>query len=159
MAMYASLANQAQADIESIMGLPASPKIEMPKPAPAPFHYNNQTVTVTGGMVGAINFGNVDEIKVNLQSLTEGGSADIAEPLKKLTDAVLVAEDATETTKNELLEQIALLTAQASAKPEERKTGVIKALFGTVKSGTEAISSTAGAWQAVAPLLQGHFGL
>ena len=124
-----------------------------------PISYNNQTVSVSGGNVGAINFGNVHDIQVNLQSLSESGSQDIVEPLAKLTDAILNAEDANEPTKNELLEQVATLTNLATAKPEERKPGIVKALFSAIKEGAGAISSVSGAWTAVEPLLKGHFGL
>ena len=123
-----------------------------------PISYNNQTVSVSGGSIGAINFGNVRDIQVNLQSLVETGSPDIVEPLTKLTDAVLNAQDANEATKNDLLDQIATLTALANSKPEERKPGVVKALFSGIAQGAGAITSVAGAWAAVEPVLKGHFG-
>lgn len=156
---HAAMMNYAAAEMDAVVGFgPPSPRIAIPRPPVPPINYNNQTVSVTGGTVGAINFGNVKEIQVNLQALTQNGAADIVEPLGKLTDAILNAQDADEATKNELLEQVATLTALANAKPEERKPGVIKALVGAVKSGSEAISSAAGAWGAVEPLLKGHFG-
>lgn len=82
----------------------------------------------------------------------------MADRLADLTNAVLNADGTDEATKNELLEQIAFLTQQASAQPEERKPGMLRAILATVKEGTGAISSAAGAWSAVEPLLKGHFG-
>lgn len=158
-AQNASMLNYLDRELVSTVGMPhLSNQIAIPRPPVPPINYNNQTVSVSGGTVGSINFGNVRDIQVNLQALTQNGSPDIVEPLSKLTDAVLNAQDADEPTKNELLEQIATLTALARAKPEERKQGTVKALFEAVKEGAGAISSAAGAWQAVEPLLKGHFG-
>jgi len=158
-AQNAAMLNYAAEEMDAVIGFgPSSPRVAIPRPPVPPINFNNQTVSVTGGTVGAINFGNVKEIQVNLQALTQNGAADIVEPLGRLTDAILNAQDADEATKNELLEQVATLTAAANAKPEERKLGVIKTLIGAVKSGSEAISSAAGAWGSVEPLLKGHFG-
>jgi hypothetical protein len=155
----AVMMNLAADEIDAALGFGPSPRLQIPRPPVPPINFNSQTVSVSGGSVGAINFGNVRDIQVNLQSLTEHGSQDIVEPLAKLTDAILHARDADEAIKNELLEQVSTLTALANAKPEECKPGVVKALLSAVKAGTEAISSAAGAWAAVEPLLKGHFGL
>jgi hypothetical protein len=158
-AQHATMLNFAAAEMDAVVGIgPATPTVQIPKPPMPPISYNHQSVSVSGGSVGAINFGNVHDIQVNLQSLVEAGSPDIVEPLTKLTDAILNAQDADEPTKNELLDQVATLTALAKSKPEERKPGVVKALLSGIKDGAGAISSVAGAWTAVEPLLKGHFG-
>lgn len=159
-AQHASMLNLAAQEMDLVTGGigPATPTLQIPKPPVPPINYNNQTVSVSGGNVGSINFGTVHEIQVNLQSLSQTQSADIVEPLTKLTDAILNAQDADEATKNDLLDQIETLTALANSKPEERKPGVVKALFSGITQGAGAISSVAGAWTAVEPLLKGHFG-
>jgi hypothetical protein len=159
-AKAATMANMADRDMVLITGIPhLSNQIYIPPPPIPPIHYNNQTVTVTGGTVGAINFGNVNDIQVNLQALTQNGEVGIADAMANLTNAILNAKDVPEAQKNELLEQVAFLTAQASVLPAERKPGMIKTIVSAVKDGAGAISSVAGAWGAVEPLLHGHFGL
>ena len=156
----ATMLNYAAAEIDAVTGfIGLSPRVEIPRAPVPPINYNNQNVSVSGGSVGAINLGNVREIQVNLQSITENGAAELAAPLAELTDAVLNAQDADEPTKNELLDQIATLTALMNGKPEERKPGVIKALLSGITQSAGAISSVAGAWTTVEPLLKGHFGL
>lgn len=159
-AQAAAMANMADRELTLAAGMPhLSSQIEIP-PAPVPpIHYNNQVVTVNGGNVGAVNFGNVNEIQVRLGALTQSGEVGVAEAFAKLTNAILQANDAGEAQKNELLEQVAFLTAQASAPSAERKPGMIKSIVSAVKDGASAISSVAGAWGAVEPLLHGHFGL
>lgn len=155
-----AMVNYADAEMANAVGMPhLKNPIAMPKPPAPPISYNNQNVTVHGGVVGAINFGNVEEIKVNLQAMQQSGEGALAEGLAALTDAIVAANDADETTRNELLEQISDLSSQVTVSEQERKPGRIKALLAAVQTGSAAISSAAGAWGAVAPLLKGHFGL
>lgn len=159
-AQNAAMLNFAAQELDAVVGFgPPSPQIAIPRPPVPPINYNNQTVTVTGGQVGAINFGNVDEIQVHLQAMTRNGEAGVADALAALTTAVLNNNEVDQNAKNELLEQLAFISQQASAKPEERKPGAIKAMLSAVKEGAGAITSAAGAWEALEPLLKGHFGL
>ena len=157
---HAAMINMLDKEMTDSVGMPQlSNPISIP-PAPIPpIHYNNQTVTVTGGTVGAINFGNVHDIQVNLQALTQNGEIGIADAMASLTNSILDANEIAEAEKNELLEQISFLSAQASAPPAERKQGMIKTLVSAVNIGAGAVSSVATAWAAAEPLLKGHFGL
>lgn len=160
MSLNIAMLNHADAEMANVVGMPhlANP-VAMPKLPTPPINYNNQTVTVNGGTVGAINFGNVNEIKVSLQAIQQNGEPDLAASLDALTNAIIAAQDADTAAKNELLEQISDLSGQAAAPAGERKPGRIKALFSAIQSGSTAITSAAGAWGAVEPLLKGHFGL
>ena len=155
-----ALANHAEAELTSIVGMPhlANP-IAMPQAPVPPINYNSQSVNVSGGTVGAINFGNVNDIKVNIEAMQQSGQADLAGLLATLTDSIMMANDADDAAKNDLLEQISDLSGQVIADEQDRKPGRVKALFGAIQSGATAITSAAGAWQAVEPLLKGHFGL
>lgn len=159
-AQAATMANMAERDLYAVVGMEhmASPIQIPPAPIP-PIHYNNQTVNVTGGMVGAINFGNVHEIQVSLQTLTQNGEPGVSDAMLVLTQAILDSKEIAEALKNELLEQVAFLSDQATAPAADRKPGMIKAMVGAVKGCAETVSSLAGAWTAVEPLLKGHFGI
>jgi hypothetical protein len=91
--------------------------------------------------------------------MTENGNVGIAQAMTDLTNAILDASEISETQKNEVLEQIAFLSAQASAPAAERKPGMIKTVVNAVKESASVVSSVAGAWAALEPLLDGHFGL
>lgn len=91
--------------------------------------------------------------------MTQNGEVGVAEAMADLTNAILNANEIAEGEKNELLERVAFLTSQASAPPADRKPGMIKTVVSAVKDGTAAVGSVAGAWAAVEPLLQGHFGI
>lgn len=155
-----TMLNMADRETTLAVGMPhLSNQIKIP-PAPIPpIHYNNQAVTVNGGNVGVINYGNVNDIQVHLQTLVQNGNVGIADAMANLTNAILNANDVAESQKNELLEKIAFLTEQASVPTAQRKPGIIKSIISAVKEGADAISSIASAWGAVEPVLYGHFGL
>lgn len=159
-AQNAAMMNFASQELDAVVGFgPASPRVAIP-PAPVPpIYYNNQSVNVSDSTVGVINLGAARDIQADLKVLTEGGEVALSEQLAELTNAILNAEDADTRAKNELIEQIALVTQQAAAKPEERKPGQIKAVLGAIKEGAETVSSISGAWNTVEPMVRTFFGL
>lgn len=159
-AQNAAMANYAAAELDSTWGFgPTTPRIVIP-PAPVPpVYYQNQSVTVSGGVVGALNLGVARDIQVDIKTLTERGDLEISKNIADLANVILNAEDADEATKNELIEQLALISQQAALQPEERKPGQIKAIMAGIKTGAETISSVSSAWSAIGPLIGQYFSL
>ncbi|MXO95581.1 hypothetical protein GRI34_04000 [Erythrobacter aquimaris] len=159
-AQNAAMMNLASQELDAVVGIgPPSPRIAIP-PAPVPpIYFNSQSVNVSGSTVGNINLGVARDIQSHLQVLTESGNVALSETLAELTNAILNAEDVDENSKNELVEQIALVTEQAAAKPDDRKPGQVKAIVGAIKEGADAISSVSGAWSAAEPMIRTFFGI
>ncbi len=158
-AQNAAMINYLEREMSDSVGLRSSGNsIVIPRAPIPPINYNNQSVTVSGGTVGAINFGSVQEIQVSLQSLNETGDASLVEAMREFAEVLLNANDVSPDAKNEILEQAATLTAQAAEKPEARKLGTVKAVFAALKEGASAIGSVADAWKGVEPLVRNHFG-
>lgn len=159
-AQNAAMLNLAAEELDAIVGFgPRTPTLQIPKAPVPPLYYNIQSVTVSGGTVGSINLGTARDIQVSLETITQNGNLGVADKLADLANAILNASDADDGAKNELFEQVSFLTQLASAKPDERKPGAIKAVLSAVKEGAGAICAAAGAWSAVEPQLKGHFGL
>jgi len=159
-AQNAAMLNLASREMAIITGMPhLSAEVEIP-PAPVPpIHYNNQVVTVTGGNVGTINFGNVHDIQVKIKALTESGNVGLANALAELTNVILNNEECQAQEKDELLEQVAFLTAQATASPADRKSGMIKTIFTSVKQSAETVKSIGDAWSTIEPIIKNFFNL
>lgn len=159
-AQNAAMLNYASQEMDAVVGFGRpSPTVEIPKAPVPPVYFNNQHVTVSGGNVGVINMATARDIQATLEKITQNGDLGIADKLADLTNAILNTDEAEDGVKNDLLEQVAYLAQQASAKPDERKPGPVKAIIAGIKDGAGAISSAAGAWNAVEPLLKGHFGI
>jgi hypothetical protein len=156
----AAMMNHAASEIDAIAPFgPPSPKIQIP-PAPVPpIHYNNQSVSVSGGTVGSINFGQVETIKVDIDALTQSGAVTQAEALVAVVNAVLDEPSLPAEKKNELLEQLAFLTKEAALPAAERKPSVIKSVLNAIKDGASTAGAIATAWQTAGPIVRGYFGL
>lgn len=159
-AQSAAMLNHSSRELGMMVGMPhLANEIEIP-PAPVPpIHYNNQVVSVTGGVVGAINFGNVQEIKVKIEALTQSGDVSLADALASFTNTILNHADMADNEKDELLEKVAFLTDQAATASSERKPGIIKTVISALKDGASTLKTVAEAWASVEPMLKGHFGL
>jgi hypothetical protein len=75
-----------------------------------------------------------------------------------LIEAVVNDTSITDTQKNELIDQITLLSEQTVAGAKDRKPGLIKATFSALTEAARTVSSMAGAWQAAEPILRNLFG-
>lgn len=157
-AQNAAMMNHASQELDAVVGYGLrTPMIEIPKAPVPPIYYNSQSVNVQGSTVGSINLGAARDIQVSLETITQNGDLGIADKLAELTNAILNADGAEDAAKNDLLEQVAVLTQLASAKPEDRKPGAIKAIVSAVTQGAKAIGSVATAWSAVEPWVKAHF--
>lgn len=156
----ATMMNHADAEMAAAIGMPhlRNPIAIPPAPIP-PIHYNNQSVNVTGGQVGAVNFGTVGSIQTTVGSLNEQGSQEVAAAIAKLTNAILETAEADEALKNEMLEQTSFLADQALAKPSDRKVGTVKAVARAIRDVAATVGGVATAWQAVEPIVATHFGI
>jgi hypothetical protein len=152
-----ALENRAAADLEDIVGLPGMlPRVQIP-PLPAAPIFNN--IKVDNSVVGSLNTGNVRAIDVTLTYLHSAGNDKAKDALQTLTETILSDTSISDTQKNELVEQVAFLSAQAIAGAKDRQPGLIKATFGALTQAAGTVSAMAGAWQAAEPILRSVFGL
>lgn len=157
----AAMLNYAAAELDHVMPIgPASPRISIPAAPMPPLNYNHQSVQVSGGTVGVINFGEVaHDIAIDLQQITEAGGVDAAEELRQFTQLVLDADAIEDQLRAELAQQVAALAEQAKASPADRKPGVIKAMITGIRETASCVSSLADAWKSAEPVIKAWLGL
>jgi hypothetical protein len=159
-AQNAAMMNLAATEMGLSVGMPdLAAQIEIPRAPVPPIHYNNQSVSVSGGNVGSINFGPVETIKVDIDVLTQAGAVGQAEALASVVNAVLDDSDLAVDKKNELLEQLAFVTKEAATPAKDRKPSVLKSVLGTIKEGANAAGAIASAWSTAEPIVRGYFGI
>jgi hypothetical protein len=142
----------------SMVGLGPRRSVQIPTmPVSGPVTLNN--IKLDNSVVGAINTGNVHDIDVNLSQLHEAGLDKVSDAISALTQAVVGDQKASVDEKNALLEQIAFLSSQATARAQQRKPGMIKAAMGAIATTATTITSIAGAWQSCEPLLKKIFSI
>lgn len=153
-----ALLNYFSGTVDNVVGIPGfSQRVQIPElPSTGPVTLNN--IKVDNSVVGAINTANVHTIDVSLSHLHTAGSDVAKDALKALTEAILSENKLDNNEKDELLEQVAFLSSQATTAAANRKPGLIKATFGAISTAAKTATSVATAWQACEPLLKSLFG-
>lgn len=147
------LANAAEQDLNEALGFSSSkPKFDLSAFQGAK-NVKINSFNVSNSVVGAISTEEVGSIQVSLRNATARGEGAAAEKLHEFTGQVLASPDLSVGTKNELLEQISLLSEQIAAPKENRKAGLMKAAMAAIGSTAETVSSVASAWSKVKDLL------
>jgi hypothetical protein len=155
----AILTNHAAAEMDSVVGIGFTPRMQIPDLPKAPIIMHN--IHVADSVVGSINTGSVQTVDVNITYLKQGGNKDLADALQKLTESIANETNLNADNKNNLLDQVAYLSDQASCAAKDRKRGMIKAAMDSLNvfaQGANSITSITVAWQHVEPLLKVLFG-
>ncbi len=117
--------------------------------------FNN--INVRDSVVGAINTGEVKRLDVTMDRLRNcgGQSAELAAAISGFTQAILDNNDLEVKDRNDLLEVLSLLTAQAS-QPEGARMpdGVIKSMWRGFVEFIQKTPSLVGAWEVAKPYLE-----
>lgn len=153
------LYNQAAAEMDSVAPFgPTTPRMQLPELPKGPIIMHN--INIADSIVGSINTGTVHTVDVNITCLKQGGNKDLADALKRLTEAIANEPNLLSDDKNGLLEQVAYLSNQARSAPKDRTRGMIKAAMDSLSSfaqSADSVNKITIAWQHVEPILKGFF--
>lgn len=109
----------------------------------------------------------MQKIEVALHQLNEAGNEHLKEALLQMTNAVLEARrELPNAVSEELLEQLAFVSTQATTTPVQRQRGLVRGalagigeLVGGVKTSAESVSAVVAAWTTAEPVLRAALGL
>lgn len=147
------LANVAERHMDAVVGLGNStPPFDMSLFQPSR-NVKVNNINVSNSVLGAISTEEVGSINVSLKNVMSRGETELAQKLLDFTHHVLQSNEIEVQVKNEMLEQISLLSEQMAAPKEGRKLGLMKAAIATIGTTAGTISSIASAWKAVKDLL------
>jgi hypothetical protein len=118
-----------------------------------------QNINVTGGNVGAINTGTVEHLDVTLTNIKQSGGQELASALSQFVEAVLNAGAVSAEDKNSVVEQVDFLAEQAALPSDDRNKGVVSAVMARVREFASTVTSAAGAWAILHPILRSVFGV
>jgi hypothetical protein len=88
-----------------------------------------QNINVSNSVVGTINTGSIGVVDQSISALVQTGEAELANAVKALSEAVLSSADLTSNRKNELIETLSVVAAEAAAPKERRRSSVARALL------------------------------
>jgi len=140
-AQLAAMMNYLTGQAEAVTGVyGVLPRIQMPQPPPVIKQEGDITlnnINVENSVIGAINTGNISQIDVSLTNIKNCGNEDLAENLKKFTEAILNTEEISPQIKNEIIEQLSFLSSQAELPKENQKLSIIKPILNIIEKSIE----------------------
>ena len=111
--------------------------------------------------VGMLNTGEMlgESITANVSTLAASNQYQIAEAFQNITEAVKASQDISSQQQTEILEQLELLSKQATLAPSERKAGLIKPALSALATSLSAGGGLAEIWSTWGNAIWDFFGL
>ena len=134
----------------------------IPKPAVEAFdmtvlHRLAITVNIANSTVATFNLGSViGDLNSSIQQLNGAGHGELAESLKKLTEAIVESGELNNETRKELLEHLTHVLEEAEKLAAKRKMGPLRASIEAIKSTVLTASQLLALWQGVEHELRVH---
>jgi len=133
-------------------------------------HYPEKSVLNIGGTIltnikidnsniGVLNTGTIQAVDFAVTALMKSGDEKLAEAFKNLTEAVVKNAALQEKQKNDLLDILSLLSAEATVSKEKRRQGAIKPLIEKVKTYFDIAKDLSDLWHIWGPVVLRAFGI
>ena len=116
---------------------------------------------ISDSQVGVLNTGKMQakSITTGISTLTDSNQYQIAEALKSLTEAVKASQDISSQQRTEILEQLEILSTQATLAPTERKAGLIKPILLALSTALSAGGGLAEIWSTWGNMIESFFDI
>lgn len=140
-------------------GLVKFARMEM---APPPFMDDNITlnnINVSGDKITLINARTIQNLDASVDVMQSRGETELADAIKRLTEAIIESNEIEKSVKNEIAEQLEFLVAQATAEAQDRSIGVVKGLLAGIKSSISVAAGLLTIWNNVEPTIKAAFGI
>jgi hypothetical protein len=130
------LVDQMEA-VSGISGVLPRYKIRTPVVHQGPMNFHN--INVDRSVVGAINTGNVEKMEVALNEIhAHNTNPELEDSLKQFTETVLKDASLSAQNKDEIVEQLTALAAEAAKPKESRSAGAVRAVLTSVATSIPA---------------------
>ena len=118
-------------------------------------------VKMHNSTIGMLNTGEMrgESITANVSTLAASNQHQIAEAFQRLTEAVKASQNISSQQQTEILEQLELLSEQATLAPSERKAGLIKATLSALATTLSAGGGLAEIWSTWSGVIANFFGM
>ena len=157
---YERMMNYLEDEVAASVGMsPMGPRFP-PRPKPvviAGVKLNN--IHVSNSVVGTINTGSIGTVDQSISALIQSGEPSLAQAIKELSQAILGSADLTQNQRNELVECLGAISAEAVAPKESRKSSVALTLLERAAKITSLANDITDVCQKWWPVLAGAFSI
>ena len=147
------LLNYTSAQIDASIGFGISPRMAnfQPQPPPGALFLNN--ISVEKSTIGTINTGTIQSLDNAITILSDQQQGELAEALKKFTEAIIQNTELTEAARKEVVESLSFLAEQLSKPRDERKSTLVKTLFERIPTLLKTATDLVTLWKQIEPLI------
>jgi hypothetical protein len=132
----------------------------IPKPPDAPININSfNQIKVSDSSVGVINTGTLLNIDTSISVMQQRGDQELANTIKKLTQAVYDSIEVSANLKDSILEQLEFILNEALSSKDNRRKGVVKTIINSLGQSLQTFAALVTIWNGVEPLLKTFFGI
>lgn len=150
--------NHTMDHVNSMFGLTGGPRYPTKRPViVSGGTVNNNHIAINNSQIGVLNTGSIHNLNQVIDSLHSASQKELAETLKKFTEAVISESTLKQEQKGEVLESLDIITKELYQKPENRKKSVTKTLMAGISGTVELTANSLTIWQVLQPLLQKFF--
>jgi hypothetical protein len=151
--------NLAAAAFESMSGLPGLvPRMPVPPVQSLPIaNMNVHNINVDNSVIGVLNTGCIESVSNAITMLRESGADEIASAISKLTQSVIDTQDASNESKNEILELLSVIADEARKPKQDRRSAVLRPLLSELATGFSGLAGLSQLWQEYGPMIQAFF--
>ena len=133
--------------MESVVGLPGIlPRYPEPRRVIHTGAMTLNNIHVSNSQIGVLNTGTLQNVDATVTVLKAEGNAQLASAVTALAQAVIVSAELANETKNQALELLGALAAEAVAPKEKRKTSVIRAMISELSSILGGVAALNALW-------------
>jgi hypothetical protein len=106
------------------------------------------TFNISNNTIANLNLGNVvGDLNSSIQQLNTEGHKELAEVVRKMTEAVASSEELQDDARKEMLEHLAVVSEESAKAPERRKMGPLKSSLAAIKTGIGVAAQLFGIYQ------------
>jgi hypothetical protein len=132
----------------------------IPQPPNAPINLNSfNQIKVSDSSVGFINTGTLYNIETSIRVMQQRGDQELANAIKKLTQAVIDNKEVSDSLKESIVEQLEFILTEALSSKDNRRKGVIKTIISSLGQSLQTFAALVTIWNGVEPLLKTFFGI
>ena len=114
-------------------------------------------ISIDNSVVGVLNTGSIETVDAAVTTLNRSGETGIAQALTDLTQAVASNKEATNETKNEILEILSVVSSEATAPKGKRRSTAMKPMLREMATLLGGVASLSLLWDRFGPVLTAFF--
>jgi hypothetical protein len=155
--MYEREINFLSDEMDDIVGIPSKPRYPEENKTIQMNRNVINNIKIDNSTIGVLNTGIVRQINNETTQLNQKGQNELSKAILELLQAVLMDLKNQTEAKNEVIEFLSVLSAEANLKKEDRRTGAMKAILQQLSHTVSTINGLSEIWTKVGPVIKSAF--